>query len=320
MISTNGITLKENLRAILNRYNDELVFRHYIPDFVINKRIRSPLRKDVNPSFSIFLSRSGKLMYHDYANNDSGDVIKFVMMLFGLSYYDALLKIARDLSIIDSVLQKPDIVVHDISRTKKTKVIKVVIQPFTTTDLIYWESYGIRKSTLEHFKVYSIAAVFIDDVLVGEYYKSNPIYGYYLGNGWKIYKPFSKQRFYMNSTVLQGYNQLPDKGDLLIITKSLKDVMLLYELGYHAVAPHGESILNIPEIDDLRDRFTNMVIFFDNDSPGINGAKVLSETYKIPYVYIPEEEMAKDISDYNKINNINKTKELIEKLVCQKVE
>lgn len=316
MIGTKDIILAEDAKKLIESIDDELAFRFYIPDLQINKRIRSPLRKDNDPSFCIFMNRAGRLMYHDYSTGESGDIVKFVMQLTGLPYYTAIKKIARDLSL--KTVNLPTSVAREV-RVQQRK-IKVIIKEFSVQDLIYWEQYGIRISNLKKYQVYAIDSVFLDNVLVSEYRKNQPIYGYFLGNGWKIYKPFSTQRFFMDSTTLQGYNQLPASGDLLVITKSMKDVILLDALGYPAVAPHGERVKIIDEISDLKLRFKKIVLLFDNDQPGIEGAKILSEKYDIPMVYIDPSEKAKDISDYYRLNNYSKTIALLSNLLCQKSE
>lgn len=318
MISTKGIVLNEELRAKIETYDDEYLFRLYIPDLEIGKRLCSPLRKDDTPSFSVFVGRSGRLMYHDFKTGDSGDIVKFVCQLTGLLYYDAMRKILRDIS-VGFKIQTTKIERKQSVSTKKS--IKVITRNYTSRDISYWESHGILKRTLESYGVYVLEAVFINDALIGEYRSTQPIYGYYFGNGeWKIYKPYSTQRFYTNTNRLQGYAQLPTTGDLLVISKSLKDVMLLRELGYNAVAPHSESANNIDEFDELKTRFGRIVIWYDNDEPGALGAEKLSTKLGVPYVQLPTDQAAKDISDYYKANGYLATKEIADKLLWLKTE
>lgn len=316
MISTQNVILAEHARDLVDLADTETAFRFYIPDLQINKRMRSPLRKDNDPSFTVFVNSSGKLMYHDFTTGESGDIIKFVMQLTGLSYWDAIKKIARDLSLKGSEAIKPTNVARPIRVQKKQ--IKVIPRKWTERDLMYWEQYGIRLPNLRKYNVYALDSVFLDDILVSEHKSSQPVYGYYLGDGWKIYKPFSTQRFYTSTNTLQGYAQLPASGELLVITKSMKDVILLDSLGYPAVAPHGERVKVINEIEELKRRFENIVILFDNDAPGVEGAEILSEIYSIPYVYIPLEEKVKDVSDYYRINKHVKCEQLLKNLLCQK--
>lgn len=317
MISTKGVILAEEAEKLMDTLDDEAAWRFYVSDFKINKRMHSPLRRDSDPSFCIFLGRAGKLLYIDYSTGESGDLVKFVMKLKGMSYYQAIKQIALDMN-LKSVGSHTTSIARDIRVSRRE--IKVIPRKFGEHDLIYWEQYGIRLPNLVKFDVYALESVFLDDVLISEYKKSQPVYGYYLGNGWKIYKPYSTQRFYCNTNTLQGYRQLPASGDMLIITKSMKDVMLLDTLGYPAVAPHGERVKIIDEIAELKERFKTIVIFFDNDEPGIEGAKILSEKYQLPMIYIDPAEKVKDLSDYYRVNNYAKTEQTLEYLLCQKTE
>ena len=54
------------------------------------------------------------------------------------------------------------------------------------------------------------------------------MYAYKVNSKFKIYRPlnskYTKWRTNLEITDIQGYAQLPDTNDLLIITKSLKDI------------------------------------------------------------------------------------------------
>jgi hypothetical protein len=104
---------------------------------------------------------------------------------------------------------------------------------------------------------------------------------------------------------------------LLIITKSLKDVICLRQLGYPAVAPNNEMAW-LPEgvWNKFKSRYKQMHIFFDNDVPGVSQAQIFSNQYGIPYFYLPVEDNVKDISDYiNKYRDIGKAKQLLRNLL-----
>ena len=134
-------------------------------------------------------------------------------------------------------------------------------------------------------------------------------------NKFKIYRPYNKvnEKWLTNCTItdIQGYEQLPNSGDLLIITKSLKDVMTLYSLGYTAIAVNSENTL-IPKIimSDIKKRFKKIIVFFDNDKSGIDGATKFCKEFSIPNMQTPEGG-AKDISDFIKAYNITKTLKFI---------
>jgi DNA primase len=156
----------------------------------------------------------------------------------------------------------------------------------------------------------------------------NNRYAYQVFDKFQIYSPKAnrKNKFRNSTTIfdIHGLEQLPKYGRLLIITKSKKDVMVLDRLGYNAIAPCGENT-PIPSsiIQNLKERFNKIIILYDNDEPGMNGAKKLANEYNLEYIYIPIDYNTmfkiKDISDYIKNYKITKTRELLKKLIdCEK--
>tara|TARA_R100000908_G_C3720199_1_gene123274 strand:- start:461 stop:949 length:489 start_codon:yes stop_codon:yes gene_type:complete len=153
-------------------------------------------------------------------------------------------------------------------------------------------------------------------------------YGYYLGNRqgiarWKIYQPLqpreSKWFSNINREDVQGVTQLPETGDTLYITSSLKDIIVLRKLGLSAVAPSAETTI-IPEdiIAELKSRFKKLVIFYDNDNPGIVASNKHSKIYEASEVCIPFKYLSEGIKDpsdfveeygYEKLLNVIKTEE-----------
>lgn len=63
------------------------------------QKILSPLRPEKNPSFNIYESK-GRWYFKDFGG-EQGDVIKLVMILFNLSFPQALTKIYQDFNLID---------------------------------------------------------------------------------------------------------------------------------------------------------------------------------------------------------------------------
>jgi len=55
-----------------------------------HKCISSPLRADLNPSFSVFLANNGLWMYKDFSNGDSGTAIQFISKLHNITYSEAI--------------------------------------------------------------------------------------------------------------------------------------------------------------------------------------------------------------------------------------
>ena len=288
------------LDYILSRVSEYDIYARYLGQFKVGFIYNSPFRKDKNPSFGIFLSkRSGKLLFKDHGSGICGDVIKFVSELKGLTNYnDILTTIIKDLKIKnDTVLTST----YDYKSTSST-VIGVVRQPFTEVDLEYWAKYGITVPTLDKYKVNSIKYYLCNGIVKGIYKLENPMFSYKVFNNFKIYRPFgdkfTKWRNNLTSYDIQGFEQLPKKGNLLIITKSLKDVMALYEIGYTAISPSSESTF-IPDdaLEALKLRFKRILLCFDRDTAGVRNMRKVSLKTGLNGFLVHKSFNAKDISD-----------------------
>jgi len=306
MYNTNTI-LNQNAEAkitmqnILEKVTDYDIFSKYIGDFKIGYIYNSPLRDDKNPSFGIFVSRkTGDLLYKDLASDDCGNVFKFVKRLKNLNTYEETLKvISEDMNINGLKLMMSS---EHKQRLIKDTIISVVRKPLNLTDIKFWSSFGVSKETLKIYNVSPISKFLTNGIVKGKYEIENPLYCYKVFNKFKIYRPFGskmiKWRGNLNALDIQGFEQLPENGDLLIITKSLKDVMVLHEMGYDAVAPSSESV-TIPEsvMNNLKKRFKRILIFYDRDKAGVEYARKVSKAYNINAIFINKKYKTKDISD-----------------------
>ena len=298
------------LDYILSKVNEYDIYASYIGQFKPGLIYNSPFRKDTNPSFGVFLSkRTGKLLFKDHGSGVCGDVIKFVREITGISNYnDVLQEIVRKLKITNKTVLKSTKPIES-----KETVIGIVRQAFTEIDKNYWGSYHITMPTLEKFNVHSIKYYLCNGIVKGIYKDENPMYAYKVYNNFKIYRPlgdkFTKWRNNLTDIDVQGYAQLPKKGNLLIITKSLKDVMVLHEMGYSAVSPSSESTF-IPDIvlNDLKKRFKTILICFDRDSSGCKNSIKFGRQYNLKTFFVHKKFKAKDLTDAVKNNSFDKIK------------
>ena len=323
---TDNVTL-EKILSIIDEYH---IYSHYLGySVIINRPMNSPFRKDNNPSWSLFRSKQNDILYKDFATGETGNVVKFVQRLFDIKYHDALEKIWKDLISTSKVKQR----IPKMQRTLKepSKVIGIKRKYFTKTDEVYWDQYGIDKETLKYFNVTPIESFWVNEIQQSfTYTKDCPMYAYKVYNKFKIYRPYAKNREdkWRNNCGpydMQGWEQLRNNNDLLIITKSLKDVMVLHTMGYNAVAPQSENSAIPPKIiEHLKERFKEIVILFDNDTPGIEAAKKLAEKYDLKYIYLPLDDLVlysiKDISDAVKELGIEVAEERIKQLLNEKKE
>lgn len=328
MFGTDNVGIKEltedNIRMLVTPYD---VFNYYLGNFRIGKMGASPLRaKDEHASFGIFVSKtSGELVYNDYLLG-GGNCFKFVMEYFKVDYWSALNIINNDMKLNlrgNRKITKTNrefVRSNYVPKVKERIKIGIKTRKWDANDALYWnEGYGIGLKTLHHFRVSAISHYFINN---GTVVCSPLAYAYNLGRGgYKIYEPnlgVNQGKFFTNlnlQTPWQGSLGLPEKGELLFITSSLKDVMCLYELGYSAIAPHTEHQLFNDKIHKYySDRWDRIVVFYDHDDAGIRHAQRWKEEYNLDYITTGLT-FGKDPSDYAKYNSVL----MLDKLIKSKL-
>lgn len=306
--------------------SQEQIYSHYLGEKVDSLGVfHSPLREDNIPSFALYFHRveRGVLMFKDFATGDSGDFVVMVMKMFNLSYYEALWKIAYDMNITNMNVQANRAVGNYTKIVQKEKVdLGVKLRPWELRDKIYWSSFGIKKSTLKKFNVHPICYVFYNNAAVKAH---NYAYVYVESKDgsttYKIYQPYeAKNRKWINNanyTVHQGYTQLPIVGDLLIITKSLKDVMALHDaIGISSVGLQSESVMMKDSVmEEYKSRFKKVICLFDNDEAGKKLSVSFTERYNVPHIFVPELPKVTDFSDLVKAVGQQEAVEILKKLI-----
>lgn len=296
---------------------------HYTGVHVKKGLFISPLRTDREPTCSFYKTASGDLILNDFNGSFCGNFISVVMYKFNCNYYKALQIIANDFGLIKrkNIKVNPPKIEYsgEVLEENKTASIRVEIKDFTEKELLWWKSFGITLETLKNFKVYSCKNIFLNHNFFSYSTEKTPMYGYYGGkrNGlemWRIYTPSKKKFKFLsnwNKCMIQGANMLPETGDFIVITKSMKDVMVLYEFGIPAVAPNSEStFVSDNQLKKLKERFKKVIILYDNDLAGIHAMNKFRKNKDVLCMWLPRNK-AKDISDYFKAYGKNKTLELI---------
>ena len=292
-----------------SKYSDETYFEHYLGFPVTKKLFTSVLRSDKKPTCSFYRNKNGDLIYKDFGTGDNFNFIGLVMEMFNLSYYQAINKIAADFGLIktDIISVKAEIK-ESTSKILDTgpTYIQVTTKSFSKEELDWWNKFGIEQELLDKYKVFSCEHVFINGRLSVSSTPNNYIFGYYFGtdNGrelWKIYMPLRKKFRFLNNIsmdVLQGYEQLPESGPLLVITKSMKDSIVLKRLGIPAVAPNSEVlIISQEQMNEFHKRFKYIVFYWDRDYAGVTNLQKIRKTYPECAYFINPKNTAKDLSD-----------------------
>lgn len=284
----------------------------------------SPLRNDHKPTASFHKNKKGELIFHDFGTGFHENFIGVVMEIHKCKYNEALRIIAEDFHLIEKTSDREltKVKISNVKLEEKPETqIQIVQRDFTESELKWWENFGVHKETLKKFKVYSCDSVFLNGNYFGSPTSKSNMFGYYCGMKqgielWRIYMPQRKTYRFLSNTgrnFIQGAKQLPNTGDLLIITKSMKDVMTLYELGIPAIAPCSEVLfLSDQQLKKLQSRFKKIVVVYDNDLPGIEGMRRIKKMYpNLNFFWIPRKFGAKDTSDFIKKYGVEKTKEYI---------
>lgn len=312
---------------LLSKLSEEEIFEHYgVP---IKKGLFcSKIRADKNPTVSLYRNKKGRLIIHDFGDGSHRDCFAYVQALFNVTYYMSLVIIANDFGLVT----KPSIEKHEAKleysgnkiEERSSAQIRVEIRDFENKDLTWWEKYGITANTLKKFKVFACKTVWLNGNVFYVDSELQKAYGYFGGikedqELWRVYMPGRKKyKFISNwkSLYVQGSHMLSKNGgDYLVVTKSLKDVMCLYEYGIPAIAPCSENeFLTETQYNKLKTKYKHIILFYDNDLPGISAMRKIRKKFPdVEVMYLPIHGGDKDISDFRKAHGHKKTLELINK-------
>lgn len=275
------------------KYGDENIFRFYFGEFEIGKSYSSVFRKDTKNSTGFYISEHGSIIYNDLATGDKYDFLAFVSKKFNISFYKALDKIDKDLSDVKLKPFKYNPLKEKVK--KEIKTFRVEIRPFTKRDLEYWAKYSITLDDLNNNNIYSVNALTINDYKI--YTLFNELKFAYLfkdekQNGYfKIYSPENDIWRWSSNTPLNlpfGMDKLTCEYDTLVITKSVKDCIVLRKFFPECFATQNESSSSLKKetIKALQKCYKHIYIWFDMDRPGIKAANYFKKKYGFKPLFI----------------------------------
>lgn len=317
------------LDDILNKVTEVDILNHYFGISTLPILVNNPLRADKNASLSIFLNDNDNVILKDFGSYKAYNLWSFLMEYWNLDYDAVLERIVNDLKDINSTLYQLKSKKYK-QQIRSKSILECKVREWKDYDLQYWESYGISLPWLKFGEVYPISHTFMTkDNKRYTFRAEKYAYAYVERKDGivtlKIYQPKSTTRKWSNSgnsSIWDLWCQLPKTGDKLFITSSRKDALCLWENTLiPAISMQGEGY--IPKqsvIDELKSRFKNIYIFFDNDfdkeeNHGRQYAQFLSKTFDIPYIEIPNEYKAKDPSDFVNKYGREKLKQLVNELI-----
>ena len=272
--------------------------------------INSPLRQDKKPSFSIFCKDNG-IFFKDFATGESGNIYSLLSLIWSIDKDDVFERIYNDLISNKNSksihLQKKRIMVSKNSNT----TINVRTRDWEQYDIDYWESFGITLKWLKFAEVYPVSLIIIEKNNNQQIYKADKYSYAYVEHKEdkttiKVYQPFNtdgfKWRSGHDSSVLSLWTKIPKTGNIVCICSSLKDALCLWaNTGIPSIAVQGEAYnISNTATNELKKRFRHVCVCYDNDKPGLIDAKKICEKTGFINIILPNENKAKDISDYYK--------------------
>ena len=294
--------------VILSEISEEDIFRYYCPNFkALGVKFCSDLRKDSRPSVSIALI-GNNLLYKDFGyDGHTFNCFGYVMQKFNISFIEALKLIASDFSLklttSAPTVKTASLIDVESYYPRKHSKIQIKSRDWDKRDYYYWGvKYQISKKTLIKYNIHPITYFWVNSTR----FKVKSIgYAFKFDKGYKIYQPNEIDTKWFSNVggdVIQGYDQLPANGGILIITSSLKDVLVLDTMGFLAVAPQSERVMSEKVISEFKDRFRNIVVLYDNDfdseiNPGQTAALKMCQKYNLDNIVLDEKYKSKDISD-----------------------
>ena len=285
--------------TVLSKVSQEELMEMYLgikPD--THGKYANPLREDHEPG-CVFYYSGDNLYFHDFAKGWTWDCFNVVQEKYNINFYRALQRINRD---YDLNFRPTRTKAARLAPPRQKFLMQIVPTKWTDETYAYWKEYKIYKKTLKKFNVYNVKNVWVDKRLYYRATTTNPIFGYVFPttNRVKLYRPLSpdpsfKWRSNTSKQDIFGYEQLPKTGNLLLIVSSLKDLMVLDQLGYVGIAFQSEiGSLDSTLREELESRFKKIITIYDNDATGIEKAKSLGYEYIVPTL--------KDVADMAKDN------------------
>jgi hypothetical protein len=272
---------------------DEQIYYAILGDVKIGRKMHSPLPpRDDNPSFWLF--RAGdRILWHDARRTEKYDrsARGLLREIAGKDGY----KLVKSKNL-------PNISLREDPAPKRSLVTK----DFNSWELRFWDNLGVDHRCLLRNKCYVVEDYSVNDRKLFSSGKSR-VYAYILGKDrYQLYRPDEDRvvrfRSINISNTLFGYDLLDGGGDL-IITSSNKDRIVLSSLGYKACAPSSETVNSIiyNNYADMRLRYRNIYLLYDNDKTGLEKMEALSRELSVIPIILPAT-IGKDPADIAKIS------------------
>ncbi len=271
------------VKEVYQKIGQERIFLKYFGDLPeLGRKYRNPFRDDKSRGCWFWKASDGVIYLMDPATiKKAFTAIDIVSLYYRCDLRGAVDRVVQDFK-MDSYNPSEGEKLALLMKERKLDKCQISWKEreLNQKDLQYWIQYNITKEILNKYRTIGLEMFWINRDLAYIYNEFDPAYGYLEGDWIKTYRPrASKANKFRNDypEILEGYEQLPEAGDLLILTKGRKDVMTFSSIGVDSVACRSENTFpTSDQIEELNERFSNILIWFDNDRPGVDAAEELS--------------------------------------------
>lgn len=285
--------------GILNNLSEEDIFARYLGVATVNEDdfYLNPLRSDRTPGCRFFRrATDNRLLFNDWAWR-TFDCFDFVMLMYGLTFHQALLKIATDFNLISNnqtTTTTYKLKTYNKAVEKKKLLLKVKRRNFLPEELAFWNigRLEVDEELLRSNKIYAISSFweFRGDKQIGHYTKQIMTFAYHFGGyNYQIYRPKqsrSKRRFINSPDIKVGDLEFLDRSaNHVLLTKSKKDAFFLRLLGVNSIFLITERVRPYPELLTAIQDYPLKLTLFDNDFTGRRLSILYKEHGFIPLLY-----------------------------------
>lgn len=285
--------------------------------------INSPLREDNKPSFGLYSLDGEKIYFKDFATGVTGGIFDLFSLIWGLQYREVIDRIYKECVYLkykgtESFTKLKH--KHTTLKNREKSVVKTKKRDWNKDDIDYWNTYGISKDWLNFAEIYPISHIIVErgaDTFTFPADKYAYVYIERKDNKvtQKVYQPFNKNGYKWKNnhdgSVISLFTKIPKKGNKLCICSSVKDALCLWNnLGIPSISLQGEGYrMKDSVIQELKDRFNDIYVLYDNDEAGLKDAEILSKYTGFKNIILPFFKEGKDVSDFYK--NLKNKKEFL---------
>lgn len=311
-LNRRGFISKESILSLVTQEQIfELVF-NFIPQE--SEYVVSPLRYDRTPGCWFSYHDNDVLYFIDFGHSRThSDCFNIVQDFFKFPNFYLTLEYIHKTLIQGKVGLEPIINKEETKKLVKEKVkLLIEARAFNYADVRFWSQYEIKKKHLIEDRVFAVQKLFALNTKSGSHIIEckDIAYSYndFPESRKKIYFPVREgsKRFLTNCTKndVGGINSLLSYGKELIITKSYKDYRVLKNNGKNVIWFQNEGMIpNDLTLNLLVRNFVSVIVWFDNDQPGILASEKIKNHIntlvpcKARNLWLPERSLEQGIKD-----------------------